>query len=416
MSKTMRSRASAISIDRLPRSVVVLGLVSFLNDIATEMVVPLVPILLATTLAAGPWVLGLMEGFADSVAAFLRLWAGRRSDASGGQRKPLAIAGYTISNFARPVLGFATNWMQVVVLRAIDRIGKGIRSAPRDALIVDLTLARLRGRAFGLHRAFDNAGAVLGALVGAAVIYETAASLSQIVIYSAIPGFLGVILLAFAVPEPATPRAGSAAPIKLMSWRQVSAPLKRYLWVLALFTFARIPETFVILRAHELGAGAVKALLLWAALNFVKSIAAYWGGRISDRYGKLRLLIPGWTLHAAAMLGFCIVDDFAALVMVSLFFGLAAGSTEGIERALLGDHADEQDRGTLYGWYYAFLGFTAVPAGVGFGFLWQWLGAPVAFAAAAAFALAAVVTLRFWVAPGFTASPAPAAAVSDISE
>jgi len=387
---------------KIPRGIYIIGLVSLFNDIATDMVIPIVPILLATTLGAGPWVLGLVEGIADAVASFLRLWAGRLSDASGGQRKPLAIAGYTISNFARPVLGLVTSWWQVVVLRAIDRAGKGIRSAPRDALIVDLAPASLRGVAFGIHRAFDNGGAVLGALIGAAIIAVFHAGLSQIVLVSALPGFAAIFLLALGVSEPNAPRHGEKhKKVKLLplAWRNISPPMQRYLLVLMLFTFARMAETFIILRAHELGASIVEALILWAVFNSVRVVANYWGGKLSDRYGKLHIMLRGWVIHCAAMFGFCLVTDIGSLWIATLFFGLAAALTEGVERAVLGDHALLEERGTLFGWYYALIGFASIPAGLFFGGLWTLYSASAAFAACGVVGLLSLALLYWWVAP-----------------
>jgi MFS family permease len=394
------------SASKLPRSIYIIGLVSLLNDVATDMVIPIVPILLATTLGAGPWVLGLVEGIADAVAAFLRLWAGRQSDASGGKRKPLALAGYTISNFARPLLGLASSWWHVVVLRAVDRVGKGIRSAPRDALIVDIAPARLRGVAFGIHRAFDNAGAVLGALIGAAIIYAFSANLSQIVLVSAIPGFIGVGLLALGVSEPSVHKQSSQS-MKIvltpLAWRHVSPPMQRYLLVVTLFTFARMAETFIILRAHELGASVASALLLWAAMNVAKVASNYWGGALSDRIGKLRVMVPGWLLHCLAMFGFCFVTDMTSLWAATLFFGFAMAMTEGVERAVLGDYAHIEERGTLYGWYYALIGFASIPAGLVFGGVWQVFGASAAFAVCMVIGLMSLALLHFWAVPDLVA-------------
>ncbi len=391
---------------KLPGSIYIIGVVSMLNDIATDMVIPLVPILLTATLGAGPWVLGLVEGLSDAVAAFLRLWAGRHSDASGGKRKPLALLGYTISNLARPLLGLAASWWQVLLLRALDRVGKGIRSAPRDALIVDIAPASLRGVAFGIHRAFDNGGALLGALVAAAVIYAFSFNLSQIVLISALPGFLAVGLLAWGVAEPKEHKPASAdvaIVFKTLAWRDVPPKLRRYLLVLMLFSFARMAETFIILRAHELGASVVAALLLWAAMNGVKIVANYIGGTLSDRLGKLKVMVPGWALHCIAMFGFCWVDDLASLWIATLFLGVALAFTEGVERAVLGDHAHAEQRGTLYGWYYALIGFAAIPAGLMFGGLWQFFGAATAFAVGGVIGIFSLGLLRYWVVPGLTA-------------
>ncbi|MDQ3260706.1 MAG: MFS transporter, partial [Pseudomonadota bacterium] len=180
---------------KIPGTVIVLGFVSFFNDLASDMVIPLIPLLLVTELAAGPIALGLIEGLADAVASFVKLWSGRYSDRLGGRRKGLALTGYTVSNVVRPFFSAVSGWFGLLVLRSIDRIGKGIRSAPRDAMVADVTPPALRGVAFGLHRALDNAGAVGGALLAAAAIAWSSLSLREVIAWSAAPGFLGVLLL-----------------------------------------------------------------------------------------------------------------------------------------------------------------------------------------------------------------------------
>lgn len=386
-------------LGKLPSSIFVIGLVSMLNDIATDMVVPIIPILLATTLSAGPVVLGLVEGVSDAVAAFLRLWAGRHSDMRGGRRKPLVIVGYTISNLARSLLGLATVWWHVIFLRSIDRVGKGIRSAPRDALIVDIAPPLLRGKAFGVHRGLDNAGAVLGALIAALIVYLFSANLSQMLLISAIPGVLAIFVLAWGVAEPRAARQAKQPELAPLRWRNVLPPMQRYLLVVMLFGFARLAETFIVLRAHELGASLIMALLLWAAVNAVKVVSNYWGGVQADRMGKLNFIIPGWLLHCVALGGLSLAADLSLLWATALFFGLAMGATEGVERAVLGDLAPESERGTAYGWYYALAGLAAIPAGALFGAVWQFKGAQAAFAMSSLFGIASLLFLRLWAMP-----------------
>jgi MFS family permease len=379
---------------RLPRSIYIIGLVSFFNDIATEMVTPLIPLLLAGMLGGGPVVLGLIEGLANAVASLLRLWAGRFSDVSGGKRKPLAVGGYFISNLMRPLLAVATSWWHVVLIRSFDRVGKGIRSAPRDALIVDLAPPSLVARAFGVHSAFDNLGAVAGALIGAAVIAAFAFDIKTIVLFSAVPGLLAVGLLAIGVAEPA--KGSAEAPLRMrFHWADVPPNMRAYLLTVTLFTFARTAELFVVLRATELGANATHVLLLWAAFNFIKIFANVGSGILADKYGKLALLVPGWVLYILAMAGFCFVSDIASLWIATLFFGFAMSVGEGVERAVLGDNAKPDERGTLFGWYYALVGVASIPAGLLLGYLWQSQGARVAYAFAAVIGLIASAILHF---------------------
>lgn len=383
---------------RLPTSVYVIGVVSMLNDVATEMVTPLIPILLATVLASGPVILGLVEGLANAIACVVQIWAGRFSDARGGKRKPLAVAGYLVSNAVRPLLGLASVWWHVVAIRGLDRVGKGIRNAPRDALLVDLAPPSMRARAFGIHRAFDNLGAVGGALLGALAIFAFSSSVKDLLLISAIPGLLCVALFAFGVKEPK--KVAHTQPVSwALRWRDVPVHARPYLVTVALFTFSRAAEVFIVLRAHELGATTVHALLLWAALNFVKIFANYAAGIWADRYGKFALLVPGWLLHSVAMLGFCAVSNIANLWVAALFYGVAMSVSEGVERAVIGDFADEKARGTLFGWYYALVGLASIPAGLLLGWLWQSHGASFAYAFAGVAGLLASAWLHFYIAP-----------------
>ncbi|HEX8874687.1 MAG TPA: MFS transporter, partial [Nitrosospira sp.] len=290
---------------KLPRTVIVLGLVSFFNDFASDIVVPLIPILLATVLAAGPVALGFIEGVADAIASLLKLWSGRHSDVMSGRRKSLAVAGYTLSNIARPLLGLAGSWPMILVLRSIDRVGKGLRSAPRDALVADATPPHMHGYAFGFHRAMDNGGAVAGSLAAAAVLAWSGLNLTEVILWSAVPGFVAVLLLGVGVKEgkPGGNKPGvvhgadqnhARTALPPLRWSVLSLPMRRYLLVLMLFTFARASETFILLLGHQLGIGVVELLLLWAALNLSKSATSTWGGQLADSLGRGTLMLIGW--------------------------------------------------------------------------------------------------------------------------
>ena len=383
---------------KLPRTVVALGVVSFFNDLASEIVVPLIPILLAGVLGAGPVVLGLVEGVADAVASLLKLWSGRRSDLLGGRRKGLTLAGYAVSNLARPLLGLAGSWVTVLLLRSIDRVGKGVRSAPRDALVSDATPPHQRGYAYGFHRALDNAGAVGGSLVAAAVLAWSAVSLPQMMLLSAIPGALAVLCLALGVRETASPPANRAAPAPL-SWRLLGAPMRRYLAVLALFTLARASETFILLLGHQQGAPVVELLLLWAMLSLAKASTATLGGRLADRYGRGAVILASWVAFATAFALFAATRGPLGLWLVSVLYGVFAGLGEGAERAVVADFAAPAERGTAFGWYNLLVGLAAIPAGLLFGGIWQICGAPWAFATAAVLALGAALLLALWAWP-----------------
>ncbi len=380
---------------------IILGVVSFFNDVASDIVIPLIPILLATVLAAGPVALGLVEGVADAVASLLKLWAGRRSDLAGGRRKPLLIAGYALSNVARPLLGLAGSWIAVLVLRSVDRVGKGIRSAPRDALVADVTPAPLLGRAFGVHRAFDNGGAVLGGLLAALALAAFDSNLQHIILFSALPGVVCLALLSFIHDVPSRARE---EPLPPLSWAVLSPGMRRYLAVLGLVSFARVSETFIVLYGHGLGAGVVELLLLWSALNAVKSLGAYAGGILSDRIGRRAVMLASWIAFGASYTLFCATGSVSGLWLVTLGYGVFAGLGEGVERALIKELGNAGEHGTAFGWYHLIVGVAAIPAGVLFGALWQFQSAALAFSFAAATAALSALLLWFWAGPALRRS------------
>jgi len=384
------------SLRRLPPTVVVLGLVSFFNDLASEMVTPLIPLVLATVLGAGPVALGLIEGTAEAVASFLKLWSGRHSDWLGGRRKWLTFWGYLLSNVVRPFFGTVTGWPQLAALRTIDRVGKGIRTAPRDALVTDKTPVELRGLAYGFHRAMDNGGAMAGSLLAAAILATTSLDLTQVILLSALPGIVGVVLVAFAVKEDGTALAPAyRTPLPALRWRALPPALRVYFVVVGLFAFARASETFIVLRGHDLRMGAAELLLLWAAMSFAKAVAALRGGRLADRWGHVRVVQLGWAAHGASFgLIALLATTPATLWVTALLYGLATGFGEGAERAVVGELAPGAERGTAFGWYNMTLGLTAIPAGLVFGGVWQSFGAPSAFGLGAALALVAAAALR----------------------
>lgn len=387
---------------KLPRTVVILGFVSFFNDFASDIVIPLIPILLATVLAAGPLALGFIEGVADAVASLLKLWSGRHSDVMSGRRKGLAVAGYTLSNIARPLLGLAGSWPMILVLRSIDRVGKGLRSAPRDALVADATPPAMRGYAFGFHRALDNAGAVAGSLVAAAALAWAGMSLTEVILWSAVPGFVAVLLLGAGVKEEKQEKAAAVhAPVILppLRWSVLSMPMRRYLLVLMLFTFARASETFILLLGHQLGVGVVELLLLWSALNLAKAATSTWGGQLADSWGRGALMLIGWATFSISFLLLGTITDSVGLWTVSIFYGLCAGMSEGAERAIISDYAEPRERGTAFGWYHLMVGIAAIPAGLLFGSIWQFQSAEMAFFFAGGLAAFAALLLRFWAWP-----------------
>ena len=362
----------------LPRTVIVIGCVSLLNDFASEMVVPLIPLLLATVLAAGPIALGVIEGSADAVSNLLKLWAGRHSDVAGRRRKPYVIFGYLLSNVARPLIGLSGSWLTVLAIRVTDRIGKGVRTAPRDALIADSVPDDQAGQAFGFARALDHAGAVLGALAAAAIVYFGTERLDIVIAFSAIPGIATVALIAFGVKEAPRVAIAATAPAPL-AWKTLSPTTRAYLVAIGFFTLGKIPETFLLLRGHQLGMSVVELLLFWAAMHVVKVAIAEQAGRHTDRLGRRPFILTGWMLYAITLFALAFATSPTMLWAWGLALGFYFGLTEGAERALVRDLAAPAERGTAFGWFHMIVGLAAIPAGLLLGGLWSLYGVTPAF-------------------------------------
>jgi MFS family permease len=343
-------------------------------------------------LAAGPIALGLIEGVADTVSNLLKLWAGRHSDLYS-RRKPYVIFGYLLSNLVRPLIGFSGSWLSVLAIRITDRIGKGVRTAPRDALIADAIDHDIAGRAYGFTRALDHAGAVLGALTAAAILYWGTQRLDIVIVLSAIPGLLAVSLVAVGIKE--LPRVRSISDKHTpLDWSRLSLTSRRYLTVIACFTVGKIPETFLLLRGYELGMSVVELLLLWAALHVVKAAIAEQAGRQTDRIGRRPLILTGWMIYTITLFALAFVTQPLMLWAWSLALGFYFGLTEGAERALVRDLAVPDERGTAFGWFHMLVGLAAIPAGLLIGGLWSFLGIKTAFLVSAF--LTALATIGFW--------------------
>jgi MFS family permease len=367
----------------LPRTVVVLGAVSLLNDAASEMITPLLPVFLTAALGAGPAVVGLVEGLAEATASVLKLVSGRLADRGAGAKR-LVVAGYGLANLARPAIGLARAWPAVLALRFVDRVGKGIRTAPRDALIAGATAEAIRGRAFGFHRALDHAGAVIGPLVAYALL-AGGAPLGRVFLWSVVPGVLVMLLLGAGVPRDAPLAARAATPP--LAWAALDARLKALLVAAGVLALATVPEAFVVLWARGAGLPLASVPLVWAAASLVKMLCAYPAGAASDALGRVPLLIAGWVLRVVALAALGLVAARGPLVWL-LFLGYSASLaiTEPAERSLIGDVAPLSVRGTAFGLYHLASGLLVLPGAVLFGLVWERAGAP------AAFGLAALVT------------------------
>ena len=378
----------------LPGTVLVLGAVSFFNDIASEMITPVLPLFLTATLGAGPAVVGLIEGVAEATASFLKLYAGRVADRRRNH-KALVLSGYGLSNAARPLIGLATGWTAVLGLRFLDRVGKGVRTSPRDALIAGAVGPGVRGRAFGFHRAMDHAGATLGPLA-AFVLLQYGTDLRHVFLLSVIPGLVLLGLLGLGLPGDRPPPA-DAAPLPKLSWMALPPRLRALVLAAGGLALATAPDAFLVLWASERGLALAWMPLLWAAAHGVRMVLAGAGGLLSDRTGRLPVVAAGWTARVAALVALALVVG-SLPVTWALFLGYAATTafTEGAERAFIGDLAPPDQQATAFGVYHMLVGFVALPGALVFGLIWEAFGMGAAFLASAvltAFAAAALLTL-----------------------
>ena len=388
----------------LPPLVRALALVSLLTDAATEMIYPLLPVFLTTVLGASPAMLGLLEGAAESTASLIKLASGYWGDRVR-RYTPLILAGYTLATITRPFISVAQSAWQVLTLRLIDRVGKGIRGAPRDALLAGSVDASSRGRAFGFHRAADHLGAVIGPIVAWVLLQKLELSLRTVFMLSVIPGALAVLTILVAVRDPKGDSAGagsagvtSATPATPATPASM-APMPRRFWavlgVLLLFTLGNSSDAFLLLRATQLGIPVATLPLLWAAHHVVKSAASIPGGALSDRIGRRPVMLMGWVWYALVYAGFALATAAWQVWVLFLAYGLFFGMVEGAEKALIADLAPAERRGTAFGWYNGVMGVAALPASLLLGTLWTLRGPPVAFAAGASLALAAAVLGAF---------------------
>lgn len=376
---------------RLPRTVLALAAVSLLTDASSEMIYPLLPLFLSSVLGASATALGAIEGAAESVAALLKLVSGAWSDRLT-RRKPLVVAGYALASVVRPLIGLAQVTWQVGALRVTDRIGKGIRTSPRDAIIADAVDASQRGAAYGLHRGGDHVGAVIGPLLTFGLLQFLGVSLRTVFLLAAIPAALSLVVLMVGVRERAVQR-GAAATTAADTGSRLGGAFWKYLAILLLFSLGNASDAFLLLRASALGVTAAHIPLLWAAHHVVKAAANVRGGVLSDRVGRRPLIIAGWVVYALVYLAFARATSAWHAWALFLAYGLYFGLTEGVEKAYVADLVPQRLRGTAFGWFNFTLGLAAFPASLIFGVLWDTRGSQTAFGVAAALAATASVLL-----------------------
>lgn len=379
---------------QLPSTVWLIGVISLLNDSASEMIYPLVPIYLASVLMAGPKALGVIEGIAEATSSLVKLMSGMVVDRTG-RSKPLVVLGYALAGFSRPLLALASSWYGVLAIRFADRLGKGFRSSPRDALLAASVDSSQRGLAFGFHRALDNAGAVIGPLL-AALLLGAGLSYRQIFQAAIIPAVLCLALSLFLHESVTQP-----APAPLLDEPAARLPpvFRRYLVALGLFTLGNSSNMFLLLRARELGLPVANVPLLWGTVSLIAMLFSTPFSALSDRYGRKSLIVLGWLAYAIFYLALGLLSPGSPLALYALFafYGLFLAATEGVEKALIADLAPKSLLGTAYGWFYLVTGALLLPASLIFGWLYDGLGALGAFAFSASCAVLAALLLQFWV-------------------
>jgi MFS family permease len=387
---------------RLRPQVVLLGLISLLNDTASEMIYPLLPVFLVSTLGATPLVVGLIEGAADALASVLKLAAGWLSDRLP-RRKPLVVGGYALATLSRAWISVAARWPAVLAARLLDRTGKGVRSAPRDAIIADVTPVPERGRAFGFQRALDHTGAVLGPLIALALLQCAHVTMRHVFLIAVIPGAIGVVLLAVALREPdrtadagATPKIEASGRGSRGDGQDSPSSSPRRFWAalgaIGIFALANSSDVYLILQAHAAGVTTAMLPLLWSAHHVIKSLFSTAAGALSDRIGRRWLLVIGWSVYAIVYFIFPYARSLPFFFALFVVYAIPFTLTEGAERAWISDIVPAGARGRSFGFYYLVTGAGVLAGTAIFGELYQHVSPAAAFDTGAVLAIVAAVT------------------------
>jgi len=373
----------------LSRNVKNLGWVSFFNDVSSEMIYPLLPLFLTQVLGAGVLFVGLIEGIAESVSSFLKLFSGWLSDRFQ-KRKGIIFLGYSLASVTRPFMGLTTSAYHVLFLRFFDRVGKGVRTSPRDALLSQSCNEDERGKAFGFQRAMDHAGAMAGPLIASLLMAVLTKNLRVIFYFSAIPAFFCLWILFRGVTD-VTGNRTSTPPVLKLHWNIWDKKFKYFLLIITLFTLGNSSDAFLLLRAKDLGIDMISIPILWSIFHLSKTIFSIPGGSLSDRIGRRRVMILAWTVYGLVYLGFAFASKAYHVWLLFFIYGLFFGLSEGTERAWVADLVEESKRGTAYGVYHFFIGIAALPASLLMGFLWKAVGVQWAFSFGATMALIAAL-------------------------
>ena len=381
----------------LPRAVWLLGWVSLFTDASSEAIYPLLPFFLTTVLGAGAVSLGVIEGAAEAVNSLVKIVSGRLADKSRAKR-PLVLLGYGVSSAAKPFIALVTGPVQVFVVRILDRLGKGVRGSPRDAMLATWASEHTRGKVYGFHQAMDNLGAVIGPALATVFLLVYPGSYRTLFALTIIPGAISVLLIFF-IPERAgkTPVASGFSRTDSATDHAPDKPLPssftRFMIILAIFALGNSTDAFLLLRLTEVAGSPKFVPLMWAGIHVVKSAVSFVGGSWSDRVGRRAVISTGWIIYAIVYAGFAFSSSLAALLTWFMIYGCYFGFAEGTEKALVADLAPASRRGTAFGIYNAVAGLGALTASIVFGVLWSLFGAPVAFGAGAALAFVATALL-----------------------
>jgi MFS family permease len=362
------------------------------------MIYPLLPVYLSRVLGASAVSLGIIEGVAEAVNSVLKVISGYWSDRRS-RRRPIVIAGYALSSISRPLIALTMTWPQVLVIRALDRTGKGIRGAPRDALLARFATPSTRGRIFGFHQAMDHVGAIVGPVMATVILFFVPEGYRLVFGLTAIPGAIAVALLFFvdedaAVDKP-LPHQPSITSLRPEVPRPLPPRLIAVMGVLLVFSFGNSADAFLLLRLSDALGGAQYVPLMWAGIHVVKASLSTWGGTLSDRFGRKQLIVSGWIVYALVYLGFAMSTSASAFIAWFLFYGVYFAFAEGPAKALITDLTPPERRGTAFGFYNATIGVGALIASVLFGYLYEHFGSSTAFTTGAALAGVAAVMLLF---------------------
>jgi len=382
----------------ITKNVAALGIVSFLTDLSSEMIYPLLPVFLTSVMGASVAFLGLVEGIAESTASILKLFSGWLSDKLN-KRKAIVVFGYTLSSVSRPLIAIVSAPFQVLLVRFADRVGKGLRTSPRDALIADSSDKKDYGRAFGFQRALDHLGAVAGPLAAFALLSCYSGNLRTVFALSVIPAIITIVVLVLFVRE----KKKSTNIIKqppALTLKPYSRNFKLYMLIVILFTLGNSSDAFLILRARDCGVPLSLIPLIWVALHIVKVLSSLPGGALSDRKGRKPLIITGWLIYGIVYLGFGLAAKGWHIWVLFAVYGLYYGLTESVEKALIADLVPSALRATAFGVYHFAVGIAALPASWIMGVLWQKFGVFYAFSFGAVMSCLAALLFLFFVNTG----------------